>query len=143
MTFVIECHGKCHTCHDIFSYRAVHESQDHYLEYDMSIYQGDLTLPTHELYSFPKYREMLKKFILRVVKLLQKDDPRAHVKSKEEIEKQVEDLVEFEKALGKVTHVIACFDMLEHVIIQSCFFYSFKKQKNRSCKGGAFNPGKS
>ena len=68
----------------------------------MSIYQGDLTLPTHELYSFPKYREMLKKFILRVVKLLQKDDPRAHVKSNEEIEKQVEDLVEFEKALGIV-----------------------------------------
>ena len=107
MTFVIECHGKCHTCHDIFTYRAVHESQDHFLEYDMSIYQGDLTLPTHELYSFPKYREMLKKFILRVVKLLQKDDPRAHVKSKEEIEKQVEDLVEFEKALGIVCdHIV-------------------------------------
>ena len=80
--------------------RAVYESQTKNWSYEMNIFQGELTLPAHELYSNEDYRNLLRNFILQIVFLLQ-DEKKLYPNDINVLKSQVDDIVEFEHFLAR------------------------------------------
>ena len=72
----------------------------------MYINQAELTLPSKDLYADTTSRNLLKKLILKIVKLLKAQESsdtsggRAKILRNTNIENQVEDIVNFELALS-------------------------------------------
>ena len=72
--------------------RSIRENIDGLPHHEIVFQQPDLTLPSHEMYADLNTREQLRKFIKKVVSLM---DPKSQA-----VEQEIEDLVNFEVTLS-------------------------------------------
>ncbi len=79
----------------------VQESRAEKGKHEIYISQADLTLPSFELYSNKASRDLLKKYLWRVVKILRKQTGTSLLDKN--VEEQVEDLVNFEMTLALIS----------------------------------------